>query len=180
MARRLIVDGEIFGQYKVLRELEIEDRVYYKRQFEVECSNGKKHVLFYSALAYGANQEAYCPRCLQISNDKHSEKVTDAIIAKHRYQNWVVLELRERFSFLCRCDCGRERVIARTCFAGGTFPRCECLPPKRKAYKKHIHTGCHPIEGPLSGELRAIRYVNRERKREADALEKAKAKAKRK
>ena len=178
MARRVIVVGDVFGQYTVLRELELEDKVYYKRQFEVTCMNNKKHVVFYSALAYGSAQETYCPRCRNIGQAKNSTRVTDAILAKKRYKNWTVLELRERHSFLCLCDCGRQKMIARTCFAGGKFPRCECTPPKRALYTPHIHKGCHPIDGPLSGELRAIRYVNRERKKEADALAKAKAKKK--
>lgn len=174
--RKVIVYGDFFGQYKVLRELEIDDKVYYKRQFEVECMNGVKHVLFYNYLVACSAKDSYCSHCRRIGRGKVADKVTRAILAKKIYKNWTVLEALGRYSFLCQCTCGKQREILRTYFARGRFPHCGCTPIVRKTYKTYIHKDCHANLGPETGELRAVRYVNREREREAIARERSKKK----
>jgi len=176
MARRVIVVGDVFGQYTVLRELELEDKVYYKRQFEVECTNGLKHILFYTYLVGCPVKDETCPYCRRIGRGKIADKVTRAILAKKIYKNWTVLEPLGRYAFLCQCTCGRQREILRTYFARGHFPHCECTPRVRKSYKTYIHKDCHPALGPETGEMRAVRYVNRERQREEEARERSKNK----
>lgn len=75
-------------------------------------------------------------------------------IKDERYGRWVVLERADTKSYgdamwLCRCDCGTERVVMGNSLRRGTSKSCGCLSAEiarsrmtgAKNYLKHGHSG---------------------------------------
>lgn len=101
-----------------------------KRYWICKCDCGNESRALYSHLLNGKRKSC---GCLQKKKKDYSD-----VIGK-RYGRWTVIERVDKGDnkryFLCRCDCGTERVVILSALKNGSSRSCGCLRAEENAEK---------------------------------------------
>jgi hypothetical protein len=129
--------GQIFGSWTVLSELPYHGG---KRYYTCRCSCGTLQ----DVQGYRLRKEktVCCTKCLLAC--KRKESVNEIEPGRH-FGKWVVVQevtLRASRSYLCRCDCGNEKVIRATALRSGRSTQCASC-----AHKESWHEGRYANRG---------------------------------
>jgi len=156
---RMDLTGQKFGRLVVL-----EDVGRTKRQqviWRCQCVCGNTVEVSSNSLRQGNTQSCGCYAKEQTS-EAHKKDLTG-----QRFGRWLVLEERGiskqgNVQWLCRCDCGTERIVVSGSLMAGVSLSCGC-------YNKERITATHfkDLTGKVFGRLTALKYVGQNKKKQS-------------
>src|SRR5262245_4644675 len=139
--RRRVVDitGRRFGRWTVIM---LHPGRSHQAYWVCRCDCGVESVVLGAALRSGTTRSCGCLR--------RERRVID--LAGIRYGRWTVIrqhaELSRRANWVCRCDCGVERVVAGLSLRSGISRSCGCLRRKfdlaGQRFGRWLVIGQHP------------------------------------
>lgn len=117
-ARLNNLTGKVFGKLKVVKR---DDNYKSKRRVKwlCKCECGKQVSVTSDSLTGGHTKSCGCLR----GNPLH--RLID--ITGKRYGKLVVLEYSGKSTWLCRCDCGNIKIVAKSSLKQGLTKSCGCL-----------------------------------------------------
>lgn len=99
------------------------------------CDCGKKTVVYTNALTSGTTKSCGC-----FNSDYHKENCKD--LTGQRFGMWTTLyrttDKKGHVAWMCRCDCGTERIILTAHLINGSSTNCGC---------KRVHPTTHNMSG---------------------------------
>lgn len=114
-----------FGRWTVIASAEPKGR---KSRWLCRCDCGTERIVYQDSLVRGLSSSCGCYR----PNRRHN-------LLGQRFGKWTVIAPAENYPgtnkrrWLCRCDCGNEKVVNQEGLLQGTSTSCGCaLPEKRR------------------------------------------------
>lgn len=151
MAKIIDLTGQRFGRLLVIKLEKIDKR--YGAYWLCKCDCGNSSIVLAASLKSGATKSC---KCYQYESKRN--KFID--LAGQRFGNLIVIkkvekphDARDGFSYwLCKCDCGNEKVISRSSLIGGHTISCGCY---RNNYR------LKNLEGQKFGRLLVIKRAEK-------------------
>ena len=121
--RRFDLTGQTFGLWTVLKDAG-QDK-YGHDQYLCRCACGTERVVIGPVLRRGTSASCGCYR------GKRAKRVTDDAVIGQKFGSWEVLESAGSTKggsrlYLCRCQCGTERLITLHNLTKGKSKSCGC------------------------------------------------------
>lgn len=143
-----IVEGQRFGKLTVIGFAGSDEsghKLYY-----VLCDCGTKFVATGSNLTSGRTRSCSCTRRTDLTGQVFG-KLT--VVSYHSSRNGKAM-------WLCRCECGREKVVSADNLRRGRSTHCGCSRIKRTAGPKLGLFTFYPVREPALDELLEGAYSN--------------------
>lgn len=127
MTRRVDISNQRFGKTVALEPLP-------KSMWRCLCDCGAVHETHYGRLVSGQTQSCGCKRRDRMHAYRSQFKAVD--LAGQRFGRLVAVSVAERekrrhVRWLCRCDCGNEKIVSSHNLTGGSTQSCGCLRVER-------------------------------------------------
>lgn len=121
--------GNKYGKLTVIRELEERDK-YNRRQYLCKCDCGNEKIVRRNNLICEKTKSC---GCIKIGPKK---KIINIIGNKYGKLT-VIKELEEKSNnnqrlYLCKCDCGNEKIVAQNNLISGDTKSCGCIKRGKK------------------------------------------------
>ena len=121
--RRFDLTGQTFGRWTVIKDAGQDKRGH--DQYLCRCACGIERVVKGPALRRGTSASCGCKR------GKSTKRVTDDAVIGQKFGSWEVLKMAENTKkgsrlFLCRCQCGTERLVTLHNLTTGKSKSCGC------------------------------------------------------
>ena len=144
--------GKKFGKLTVIRYVESRNHCAY---YEAKCDCGNTIITSGSSIYTGASKSCGCVR-----NEKLREQASKDLVGQKFGKLTVVSKEEPRASnrrkeilWLCKCDCGGEKIVPTNSLTSGMTKSCGCLEKERnekskkrllkesykRAYRRHYH-----------------------------------------
>jgi len=141
--------GKVFGRWTVI---ELDGRRGYKTYWKCICSCGTERAVNGQSLRNGMSQSCGC-----ILGEKRREKNFVDITGK-RFTRWIVIKFsnynnRGNPCWLCKCDCGNEKVVSYTSLKNGHSQSCGCYGIEQRRKSTFID-----LTGKRFGKLTVIEF----------------------
>jgi hypothetical protein len=133
MPRLIDLTGRKFGRLMVISCAS--DRSPYRWRCRCDC--GAERVVYGMNLKQGKTTSCGCTRVKGRTGRTLNGRMAD--LTGHRYGRWTVLAYtgehtkRHNAKWLCRCDCGTERIVSNKSLRSGERKSCGCLQRERAA-----------------------------------------------
>ena len=122
-ARKASLEGKKFNHLTVIKKAE---KKYGKLHWLCKCDCGKETIVSSSGLLSGHTKSCGCYQDI-VASDKHLEDLTGRrfgmLTVLHRVEN----DSRGNVQYLCRCDCGNEKVVRGAPMVHGLTLSCGCF-----------------------------------------------------
>lgn len=111
--------GRRFGRLVVLEKIKESGKAKYK----VRCDCGREKVVLADNLRRGMTTS--CGKCYRETKEFAMSRVKD--ITGKRFGRLVVIKELGNRKVLCKCDCGKEKIINKSHLVDGDIRSCGCL-----------------------------------------------------
>ena len=131
--------GQKFGRWMVIERAANKGK---QTAWRCRCDCGREAVVVGSSLTRGASKSCGCLQKERVT-ETHLKDLTG-----QKYGRLTVLERAEKtkggkICWLCRCDCGNERIIESGNLVSGASKSCGCLNKERTIEVSTTHGMCH-------------------------------------
>jgi hypothetical protein len=110
--------NRIFGKLTALKVVGIKNR---KELWECSCSCGNKKIVNKYALISGNTSSCGCLKTGLITKNLSGKRFGKLLIIKH-----MGFVKKNRSRWLCKCDCGEEKIVSTDNLTSGTTVSCGC------------------------------------------------------
>lgn len=135
--------GRIFGRLTALHPTRPESSG--SQYWLCSCSCGETKEVGSRSLLYAKTKSCGC-----LQKEKAKEKFSDTLL-QQRFGRWVVVSRQgtnkyRQSTWLCRCDCGNERIVPGLALRTGSSRSCGCLNTETRVKRFYTHGLSRTVE----------------------------------
>ena len=136
--------GQRFGRLTVINR--VENNKYNRTQWLCQCECGKTTILTGNALLRGNTKSCGC-----LGAENHLHHFFD--ITGQKFNRLTILKYLGESKWLCKCDCGNEKIVQTSSLKSGKTKSCGCYNLEKA--KKPLNN----IIGQKFGKLTVLKRV---------------------